>query len=210
MNYNDCAPKVVAHANLKHFFQENLTQAIENQGVSTRSATIVYLVNLLTFFSKSENFFQATDQGPELKPLAIRYYDAVNATTDYDRYCEMQRLGDFALFVAGIFSHSLTRKPVDVDYYISMGGSAYAYLAESHGARLQSTELPDIFTELSSNFILFVDVLTETCEGIQPSSDENLLRLYEYWQNTGSKRAEKQLQQHGINPSEELRDPTQH
>jgi len=44
----------------------------------------------------------------------------------------MQRLGDTALFIAGVFADSLNRKLVDVDYYVAMGGTAYAQVFRFH------------------------------------------------------------------------------
>jgi hypothetical protein len=192
--------KVIQQKNLRHFFQESVHQALKNQHLQAKEYTIVYLVNLLTTFSRSENLFELepANGGLALKPLAGFYNDAVNANSGFERDLALQRMGDIALFIAGIFSQSLRNKLVDIDYYVNMGGTAYASLADIKQRKLSGAALGDIFSELSDKFIGFVDVLGEVGEGLQTPSDTGLLRLYEIWLRTGSKRAQNQLQKQGL------------
>src|SRR5688572_4351265 len=178
--------KVIQHKNLRHFFQESLNQALKNQHLQAQEITVVYLVNLLTSFSRSENLFEIepTSGGLALKPLAGFYKDAVNAGSDFERDLALQRMGDIALFIAGIFSQSLQNRLVDIDYYVNMGGHAYSYLADVKQRKLNGAALGDIFSELSNKFVGFVDVLGEIGEGMQVPSDTGLLRLYEVWLRT--------------------------
>jgi hypothetical protein len=195
--------KVIQQKNLRHFFQESVHQALKNQHLKAQEYTIVYLVNLLTSFSRSENLFELepSSGGLALKPLAGFYKDAVNANSDFERDLALQRMGDIALFIAGIFSQSLQSKAVDVDYYVNMGGHAYGYLADIKQRKLNGAALGDIFSELSDKFVGFVDVLGEVGEGLSTASHTELLRLYEVWLRTGSKRAQNQLLKHGLQVS---------
>lgn len=192
--------KVIQHKNLRHFFQESVSQALKNQNLRAQEYTIVYLVNLLTSFSRSENLFEIepTSGGLALKPLAGFYKDAVNAGSDFERDLALQRMGDIALFISGIFSQSLQNRVVDIDYYVNMGGHAYSCLADVKQRRLNGAALGDIFAELSDKFVGFVDVLGEVGEGMQAPSDAHLLRLYEVWLRTGSKRAQNRLLKQGL------------
>lgn len=195
--------KLIHPSNLQHYFQDSVDRAVKNQHVETDGGTIIYLANLLTVFTRSENLFEPGDDGSlQLKPLALHYNEALNATSRHARTIALQRLGDIALFISGIFSHSLARKPVDIDYYINMGGSAYSYLSDIRDRRLNETALGEIFAELAQKFVDFVDVLNEVCEQTHAVTDKDLLRLYEVWIRTGSKRTEKQLREHGIHLDE--------
>jgi hypothetical protein len=60
--------------------------------------------------------------------------------------------------------------------------------------------LASLFNELREKFIDFVDVLNEVSERSHLSSDQDVLRLYEIWMRTGSKRREAQLRKLGIEP----------
>lgn len=195
-------PKLIQQSDLRQFFQESVSQALGNQNIQAEDGTIIYLANLLTVFTRSENLFEFTQNGLMLRPLALHYEEAVNAPSTHARSIALQRLGDIALFISGIFSQSLSRKPVDIDYYINMGGSAYAYLADIRDRRLSDKALGEIFAELAQKFVDFMDVLNEVCERTHATSHKDLLRLYEVWSRTGSKRIERQLRQYGMHLEE--------
>lgn len=188
----------LTQTNLRDFFQDSVNRALQNQQVEAERPTVSYVVNLLTTFARSENLFEHGSEGVGLKPLALHYSDAVNSQTACERSIALQRLGDCALFIAGLFSDSLRRKIVDLDYYVGMGGTAYASLADLRTRRLNETALGEIFAELSEKFVTFVDVLNEVGDGMSPQSNLDLLRLYDVWMRTGSERARKRLVEHGV------------
>ena len=107
----------------------------------------------------------------------------------------MRRVGDLSLFISGFFSDSLNRSLVDVDYYIQIGEAAYSSLAR------QDDTLGDVFDELSDKFAAFVDVLGEVSERSSLTSNTDLLRLYEKWLRTGSRRSGDLLASRGIVPN---------
>ena len=53
---------------------------------------------------------------------------------------------------------------------------------------------------LALNFQILIDVLNEVRASACPGSDANLLRTYEVWLKTGSRRAENLLRQQGVVP----------
>ena len=114
----------------------------------------------------------------------------------------MKRLGDFALFIGGLFSDSLNRRMVDVDYYIGMGGAAYGSLHEALQRDPDHLSPCELFEELEAKFALLVDVFAEVSESSGLKSNTDLLRTYEIWLRTGSDRARKQLMRSGIHPIE--------
>jgi hypothetical protein len=105
-------------------------------------------------------------------------------------------VGDQSLFISGFFADSLNRSLVDVDYYIQLGGLAYRSLAR-HG----DGTFGDVFDELSDKFTTFVDVLGEVSERTSISSNADVLRLYEKWLRTGSRRSGELLAARGIVPN---------
>lgn len=182
------------------YFRETVSSAMHNQHVEADEHTEFYLVSLLESYARSDQFYDATEDGMTLRPLAEVYGDAVNASTPEQRDTMLRRLGDVALFVAGVFAESGQRRGINVDYYINMGGSAYSVLSESDKISRMYMPLVDTFDELARKFISFVDVLAEVSESANLSSDSNTLRVYDYWQRTGSERARQQLSEAGIVP----------
>lgn len=188
------------HKNLQTFFHSSITQAVCNQHVDADDYTIIYLVHLLSAFNRPDRLFDETEEGLRLRPLANHYFDAMQSSSFNTRYRTMQRLGDIALFISGLFADSLKRKSVDIDYYVAMGGSAYAYLSSLEHSSPGHRAFVSVFRELASKFISFADVLAEVVEQMNTCSDVDLLRQYEIWLKTGSRRAEKLLRMRGIIP----------
>jgi hypothetical protein len=112
----------------------------------------------------------------------------------------LQRLGDVSLFIAGFFAQSFARKLVDIDYHIAMGGHAYAALADTM-SRGKGRVLGHVFSELSQNFQPMVDALNEVSETSYSHSDKDILRLYELWLKTGSRRCYDILKRLGVEPT---------
>ncbi|ABA59427.1 conserved hypothetical protein [Nitrosococcus oceani ATCC 19707] len=200
MGNNRRYPELVTRSELRPFFYDSLQEAVANQHVKVDEATVFYLVNLLTDFSRSEKIFDYTQEGPILRPLAELYGFAAGAASQSERKLILQRLGDVALFISGLFSGYFRRRLVDVDYYIAMGGSAYGYLYDIKGQNARERALATIFRQLSQQFVQFVDVLAEVGENAFGSSEQDILDLYELWAKTGSPRLERRLRCLGINP----------
>lgn len=193
-------PRLITDGNIKRFFQESITDALARQRLRAAEATVVYLVNLLVSFMRSEGLFEQTPDGPMLKPLALIYGEALEAPSAAARDLALRRLGDVALFIAGLFSYGLRRKLVDIDYYVSMGGNAYGVLAERTRTHAMARVPSDTYAELARRFVDFVDVLAEVNARAQPHADRDLMRLYEIWLRTGSRRAARLLREAGVEP----------
>ena len=157
---------------IRSFFNESLVGLIDQRNMEVRDDTIVYLTNLLTTFVRSDRFYEWTPEGPTLTPLALLYGEVLNSPSSIQKQKMLQRLGDVALFIAGLFAESFQRKCYDVDYYIGMGGAAYGTLSESIESRGSSQVHAMMFAELSGSFAVFVQVLGEmsiirTCRTIK-------------------------------------------
>ncbi len=201
MTTNARDEQLITETSLQEYFQTSISDALENQNVKAEAETIHYVVGLLTSFSRAEKLFECTPDGMTIKPLALLYAEAVEGKTVEERSRTLRRLGDVALFISGVFSQSLNRCVVDVDYYVSMGGSAYSYLSDTMRGTNRGRAMSGIYDELASKFVAFVDVLGEVSEGGNCNNDIDVLRQYEIWLRTGSTRAAERLRAVGIQPS---------
>ena len=192
--------RVVPVANLREFFRDELHGALEKQQVVVEDQTEYYVVNLLTLFARSEALYDQTPDGTRLKPLVVMLTEALEAPSSEDRNRGLQRLGDVSLFIAGFFARSFARKLIDIDYHIAMGGRAYATLADTM-SRGRGRVLGKVFGELSQKFQPMVDALNEVSETSYTHSDKDILRLYEIWLKTGSRRCFDLLKRLGVDPT---------
>jgi hypothetical protein len=177
------------------FFREQLGIAMEHQGVSTSAFTEFYLVNLLSAAVRGDAL-PGSEPGYDQTPLALIYVRAMEAVRA-ERARLLRLLGDSALFVSGFFAASLDGKLADAAYYRTLGGRAYA--------RLSSEETlpfgPNVFGELGERFGEFADLFSEISEATRLSHPASLVKLYERWIVTRSRRAALLLVGQGINPT---------
>ena len=197
--------RVVQVQNLADYFRTSIDGVISRQGVDVDPHAAHYVVNLLTLFSRSEEFFEDHGESYGLRPLALMMADAADARSVAERNHALQRIGDVALFISGFFADSLANKAVDVDYYIYMGGSAYGSLSEEVRHTFRGRAFAAIYRELAEKFQVLVDVLNEVRDEARGESDRDLLRTYEIWLKTGSQRARNLLADNGIVPISDAR-----
>jgi hypothetical protein len=172
------------------YFKELIETAMERQRLAVRDLTSFYLVNLLTGFVHFDRSATPTDE-----PLGIRLARALQTGGSRQRD-GLREVGDLSLFISGFFADSLTRSLVDVDYYIQLGECAYSSLAK-HG----DPALGDVFDELAGKFAACVDVLGEVSERSALTSNSDVLRLYQKWLRTRSRRSGDLLVERGIVPN---------
>jgi hypothetical protein len=173
------------------FFKEQVEAACDRQHLRPQPLTSYYVVSLLAEFIRLDKV-GAADAMTE--PLAIKMLRAKNGGGTSQRL-GLKQVGDASLFISGFFSDSLRRSLVDVDYYVSLGGYAYRSLVSGDDT------LSPIFEELSDKFVAFVDVLSDVSARTSLSNDADLLRLYEKWVRTGSRRNGDLLVEKGIVPN---------
>ena len=185
------AEAVLRRESAAEYFKELVESALAHQHLNAGELTAYYVVNLLTGFLQRPT-------GDET-PLAIRLAQALESGGLQQR-TSLKEIGDLSLFVSGFFSDSLRRKLVDVDYYVSIGGSAYNALS-----RFDADTLSPVFGELSEKFVGFVDVLSEISERTSCSTNGDLLRLYEKWLKTGSRWSAQLLVERGVVPNASIK-----
>ena len=186
---------VFRHESAAEYFKDLVESALAHQQVRAGELTAFYVVHLLTAFMR-----RSTDN--EDGPLGLKLAVALESGGEAQRTA-LKQVGDMSLFVSGFFSDSLRRKLVDVDYYIMIGGSAYTVLS-----RYESDTFSPVFAELAAKFPAFVEVLCEVSERTACTTNADLLRLYEKWLRTGSRRSGQLLVERGVVPTAPARPGT--
>jgi hypothetical protein len=182
------------HATVTEFFRGQVTDALRSRGVSAAEPTEFYLVNLLAEYTRP---------GPgrvDAEPLALKMAELSTASPDI-KVRGLKEIGDTSLVTSGFFADSLTRRLVDVDYYIAMGATAYGQLSGLIGAtRGSATEFfQRVYAELAAKFAAFVEVLNEVRRNTSiGGGNGNLVRLCEEWLKTGSDWLGAKLREAGV------------
>lgn len=192
---NNTSPGSIIFLNPNEYFQGAISGAVSSLGLRVSDHAQSYLVQLLRHFINMDNFYPTDSAGNPADTLTQQLVNALGEESTEMRAARMRQLGDFSLYIAGFFSDSLSRKLVDVDYYVGMGEAAYENVA-----RVEKKSRAELFFELSRKFPDFVEVLSRISEesGFNPARHQDLLRVYELWSKTGNERLAKQLAKAGI------------
>ncbi|MBK9031400.1 MAG: hypothetical protein IPL61_08690 [Myxococcales bacterium] len=164
------------------YFYEVLAESLEAVRCKATEPAGWYLVSLMGEFTRARL--------PDT-PLALRLAEA-SVASPAERVRTLKEVGDTSLYVAGFFAESLSRKLVDVDYYVGLGRGAYAQLAGQ-----LSGSLTEVYGELAENFPEFVEVLAEVRRRVDFASAD-LMKLYEQWLRTRDAWIEKKLRALGV------------
>lgn len=190
------SPNISLAASLGDYFRAPVTEAMRGKEVAASPATESYIVQLLSDFAKPTQ----ESSSPLTQPVTFLLRDAMNATGQ-ERFKRLQSLGDGVLYSMGFFSD--TRSLVDRGYVAQVGASAYGHAARMLRTGQGQAGGPDVLQELATKFERFVDVLRYVSDWVAAKGardEEDLIRLYERWQKTGSEVLKNELGQRGLLP----------
>lgn len=199
---DDCL--IQPSSSLQDFFRERIENAAERNKLDGNDDTLWYLTQLLCNYSKTSCFLDDNGTRATLTPLAEYYRMALESPTKHERRLQLQRLGDVAIVVAGLFAGALERKPIDVRYYMSMGEAAYGTLAGETSQSSRDRALQGIFESLATGFSDYVVVISEIPTRTSPEKD--LLQLVDEWESNHHPALARQLRQQGVFLEEETRE----
>lgn len=183
---------------LIEYFKETVEHATQRLDVEISSNTEFYLVDLLLRYSDVQALSNK-NLATEAETFAELYLKS-RGETHGRRALILKYIGDTTLFLTGCFSDSFQRSLVDIDYYANLGRTSYRELLDLAAARMVQWKLEDVFDELSGKFLRLMDVLAEVAASDGPQRASDLLRVYERWLRTRSRRDETLLRQMGIIP----------
>ena len=183
-------------AGLMEYFKDAVENATERLRVHISDETEFYVVDLLFRYAHAEalaNRHLNTETGT----FAELFLKSQEQPRDR-RALILKYIGDTTLFLTGFFSDSFQRSLVDIDYYASLGRASYQNLLDLLTARVIQWRLENVFDELSEKFVQVMDILAEVAASDGPQQAADLLRIYDRWIRTRSRRDEGLLRQKGI------------
>jgi hypothetical protein len=178
--------------NLFDFFHEHVDAAASATGAHVSEDGVYYLSNLLVERGRTPEH----DHPDTLVELAMKARDEGGLRS----VGTWRELGDQALYISGFFRSSLNRQTISVDYYLSMGASAYSQLAGLLRAPGEAASLDAVYAELADSFEDCSEVLQTVRDAVRANTHSDILRLYEEWVTTGNPRTAERLRELGVVP----------
>ncbi len=182
----------ITAASLSDYFSRQLRHHASETTPSPREDILWYIASLLERFGRSEQLFSYEDGRLDLRPLALLYGDAREASSERERCLLLRQLGDLALFLGSLFPHRYEQRGIREDYFIGMGSSAYDYLGDNaQGDRT-------LFSELATRFSNLLELIRR-CFGQRDRLDaRDVVSLYQRWQQTRDPSLARRLTELGV------------
>jgi hypothetical protein len=182
-------------ASMRDYFRECLSTALKKTNVKITDTAQVYVVNLLAEFGRAENVYAGTDAGE--RPVLVELLSRAHEAEPQEAVRIYKHMGDSSLYHSGFFKESVERH--GRDYYVSMGGSAYASVADLMRPTAASSSA--LFMELADRFPALCDLLDAmSLHGAsQPDVDnQKVLALVARFERTGDRAVLDALKAQGI------------
>lgn len=187
---------IVCEPSLAVYFRDRLTEYSAAYRPPPQEDTLWYLSDMLARFGQSDQVFSYEEGSLTLRPLAMLYSDANEAPTAHHRQLILRKLGDLALFLGALFPENFTRRGIEKDYLVGMGGAAYSYLSSSSGRHQH------IFSELSATFTRILELVSQACSKENFFDATDIFNMYQRWRETRDPLLKTQLEAIGISLQE--------
>ena len=182
----------------QEFFREQVSQAQDKLKLSLDEEIEFYIVNLLCEFVFAPGL--SVDESSDCAfstPLALVLKKALESPPE-KRSGIFKKMGDTSLYVAGYFQDYFNRKTFDISYYITMGQNAFENLSDLMRKDFSDPHFAEIYREISCRFSDLVELLATVSDTPGSEKSDNLLAIYDRWNQTKSERLRKILEENGI------------
>lgn len=165
---------LLIHSTSSALWQEVIKQAESKCSVNLKQELESYLISLLMRYTSKPEVATET--------IATTYLQALSENQKIQRIT-LQNVGDQCLLFAGLFPRIAEKRQVKISYFVGLGQGAYATISQCAN---------DVYGLLAIQFVVLMDVL----QTIRQGSDLLPLEAYEQWNEVGSQRALKILQEY--------------
>jgi hypothetical protein len=181
---------------LRGFFDGVVEEAVRARAQRPSDATRFYLATLLADYARPGTLNRAVLD----VPLPLLLQGAMQAA-GAERFDRLRRLGDDVLYLSGFFGDHLVRRGVEVSFVSLLGARCYDAAAALLRTPRSDSVGPDVFSELSDRFEVFVAILSDVAETLSARAarrPEDVVGLYSRWLETGSDCLADELARWGL------------
>lgn len=180
----------------QEYFREVLVSVLSSKKLKVQEEVEYYLVNLLfEFMNPDRLYIQDIETGfKREEPLVNLLQEALIESKPQIKKTLFRHIGDLSLYQAGLFHEHISQKKLTIDYYISIGERAYAFVE----GLSEDSHVKKIFSELAQKFSLLVDIFSDLGEKIFQKTERDLIRTYQVWLETKNQKAERVLKEAGV------------
>lgn len=146
-------------ASIRSFFSKLVNMSFLDLGMEKDREAATYLTEMLTEFARSENLYRLSDsEGKKIYTIVEMLLESKTESIERSEYEREVRkyVGDFALFMSGIFRDYVNRGSY-LNYYLSEGMKSYFVVSRLDLERGNGN--PIMFSRLSREFEFYSGAL---------------------------------------------------
>ncbi len=181
------------------FFIDEIEAAEKKLQITLSPHTKLYILYLLKRLSENRDFFYS--EVIQDKPLGVVLMEAVHKDV-FEKARDLKAVGDVSLIFSGLYPEALTRRTVDIDYFIQIGQRSYSILSDTYSPYRTKQELKTLYSLLVSEFVTLIELLTEISEDLNFIQVEDIPRILRRWKKTRIRKYRNIMDRRGIVPIE--------
>lgn len=189
---------LIGTASMEEFFREAVATGLKRTGLTLTDQAEAYVVRLLAEFAHADRVFQGTERGD--KPALATLLSKAQSLPREEAIPVYRQMGDSSLYLSGFFTEAVKKGLVSVEYYVSMGESAYASV--SGLMRPTAAHVSALYAELADRFAALVDLLQAVSlialEDSPALNDNQVFELMERYRRTGRPELLRALEAWGV------------
>ena len=181
------------------FFVDEIEAAERRLNIELRPHVKLYLIHLLKRLSEDKDFFYS--DVVQDKPLAVVLLEALHKNI-FEKLRDLKAVGDLSLIFSGLYPEHLTRRLVDIDYFIGIGRKSYHLLSDFYSNYQSKQDLFILYSQLVADFICLIEVLTEISGDLHFMDELDVVKALRRWQATKISKYRDILERENIVPWE--------
>jgi hypothetical protein len=182
---------------LDGFLAQEIENAEEKLRIQLSPYSKLYLLHLMKRLSEDEDFF--CSEVLKERPLGVLLLEAVHKDI-FGKIRNLKIVGDLSLVFSGLFPEFLTRRMVDIDYFMSLGRKSYSLLSDTYSQYRTKRELFILYSQLVAEFFYLTEIMTEISDDMNFLDRSNIENINARWRKTGVAKYLEILSQNEIVP----------
>lgn len=169
------------YKNVKELFFNLIDEFEKKLDIHLSEYSKVYLMNFLEELAADNNYFNNVIED---KALAEILMEALHQNI-FEKIRNLKTVGDLCLLFGGLYPDYMTKRLVDIDYYIHIGKSSYNLISDTYKSYTSKYELYRLYNKLAEEYVKLINILTEISDELNFLVKDNIYKSFKRWEKTG-------------------------
>jgi hypothetical protein len=185
------------YKNVKELFFDLIIEFEKKLKIHLSEYSKLYLMKLLEELAAGNSYLNNIVK--EDKPLIEILLEAVHQNI-FEKIRNLKALGDLCLLFGGLYPDYMTRKLVDIDYFINIGKNSYNLISDTYKNYTTKYDLYMLYSKLTQEYLKLINILTEISDELSFLDRDNLYKSLKRWERTGIKKYSEFIKSNNIIP----------